>query len=418
MSINILDLAKSYFTSAIVDKMSGIVGENSSDVQKAMESVLPSLLGGIMQKASTTSGANEILNLASENKDETLLADLSAISSNSIQSHNLLSLGSRILPLLFGSRLESISDSISAKNGIKRSSATSLLSIAAPILITVISKHIKSSGIGISGLTSLLMGQKESVLAGLPAGVLSALNFTDLGDFKGDRKQIVEKQVEEVQKSERPTWVPWLIGGLIVLAILWGMKTCRKEELPMEEETEILIDSAGSSSSEMSKSTASKIDPGLEALGKFFTKKLPNGVELNIPEFGIENKLVTFIEDANQPIDKTTWFNFDRINFKTGSAKLSSESLEQTKNIADILKAFPTATLKIGGYTDNTGDPAANLNLSLNRAEAVKAAIVTDGIEARRLDAEGYGKEHPIASNDTDEGKAQNRRIAIRVLNK
>lgn len=165
-------------------------------------------------------------------------------------------------------------------------------------------------------------------------------------------------------------------------------------------------------------STSSKIETEIDALGTFFKRKLPNGVELDIPEFGIENNLVTFIEDKDKPVDKTTWFNFDRINFETGSANLSQESLVQTKNIAEILKAYPAAELKIGGYTDNTGDAALNVKLSQDRVNAVKAAIVADGIAASRLDAEGYGQEHPVATNDTEDGKAQNRRIAVRVTNK
>ena len=154
------------------------------------------------------------------------------------------------------------------------------------------------------------------------------------------------------------------------------------------------------------------------ALGKFFSKKLPNGIELNIPELGVENKLITFIEDTKRPVDDKTWFSFDRLTFETGKATLKPESQEQLKNIAEILKAYPTVTLKIGGYTDNTGDPQANLKLSQQRADTVMADIVRLGVNASRLKAEGYGKEHPVADNSTEEGRAKNRRIDMRVTSK
>ena len=152
-------------------------------------------------------------------------------------------------------------------------------------------------------------------------------------------------------------------------------------------------------------------------LGAFGVQKLTNGIELNIPEFGIENKLLTFIK-SDKPVDKTTWFDFDRLLFETGKATLEPQSQEQLKNIAEILKAYPAVNIKLGGYTDNTGKAASNLKLSQDRANSVRVELEKMGIGKDRLVAEGYGQEHPVASNDTEEGRAQNRRISVRVTKK
>ncbi|WP_020599789.1 sodium-translocating pyrophosphatase [Spirosoma panaciterrae] len=173
-------------------------------------------------------------------------------------------------------------------------------------------------------------------------------------------------------------------------------------ELPLEESTAADND---------------KVSTPNAKLGEFSVQKLSSGIELNIPEFGIENKLLAFIK-GDKPVDKTTWFDFDRLLFQTGSATLEPQSQEQLKNIAEILKAYPNVAVKLGGYTDNTGNAAANLKLSQDRANSVRAELEKMGISKDRLEAEGYGQEHPVASNDTEEGRAQNRRISVRVTKK
>ncbi|WP_149243375.1 sodium-translocating pyrophosphatase [Dyadobacter sp. 32] len=144
-----------------------------------------------------------------------------------------------------------------------------------------------------------------------------------------------------------------------------------------------------------------------------------NGVKLMIAPFGnpVEKSLVEFIKSDAQA-DKETWFDFDRLLFETGSSNLKPESQDQLENVAQILKAYPGVSVKLGGYTDNTGDAAANQKLSSDRAQSVKKSLADLGVDAARLESEGYGEEHPVASNDTEEGRAQNRRISVRVTKK
>jgi OmpA-OmpF porin, OOP family len=87
-------------------------------------------------------------------------------------------------------------------------------------------------------------------------------------------------------------------------------------------------------------------------------------------------------------------------------------------NIAAILKAYPNAHVKIGGYTDNTGEAAANVALSSARAKNVMDALVGAGIDSSRLESKGYGDQYPVGDNATEEGRAQNRRIALLVTQK
>jgi outer membrane protein OmpA-like peptidoglycan-associated protein len=157
---------------------------------------------------------------------------------------------------------------------------------------------------------------------------------------------------------------------------------------------------------------------GAAGFGALIERHLPNNVTLRIPAEGMERKLVEYVEDRNSVPAKETWFSFDRVEFEPDSAALLPRSTEQLQNIADIMKAYPTVKLKVGGYTDNTGDDSHNLKLSQDRADAAMNKIVSLGVDSSRLSAEGFGSAHPVADNATAEGRQRNRRVDVRVTEK
>jgi len=150
--------------------------------------------------------------------------------------------------------------------------------------------------------------------------------------------------------------------------------------------------------------------------------KLKDGVRQIIGANSTESKLYQFLIDPAKEIDEVDptkgWIGFDRIYFDTNKATLTNESLWQLSNVASILKRFPAAKIKIGGYTDASGNAFSNLKLSTARAKAAKDALVSLGVPADRLTAAGYGIVDNIASNDTEEGRALNRRVSLQVTQK
>ena len=104
--------------------------------------------------------------------------------------------------------------------------------------------------------------------------------------------------------------------------------------------------------------------------------------------------------------------NLEIINFPTGSAEIPSESAAVLDGAAIAMKKAPQNTrIEIQGHTDSQGDPASNMALSQQRADAVRNYLVGHGADASMLVAKGYGDTKPVASNDSDEGKFRNRRI-------
>ncbi|MDQ2772757.1 MAG: OmpA family protein [Bacteroidota bacterium] len=157
--------------------------------------------------------------------------------------------------------------------------------------------------------------------------------------------------------------------------------------------------------------------------GAATTLQLPGGATItNVGVNSTESLLHRFLTDPTKQVDTLDlsrgWFNFDRVFFETGKATLTPESMAQLRNVVTLMRAYPKARIKVGGYTDSTGTYKVNRMLSEARARTAWASLVEMGISPARIDARGYGPRYGIAPNSSDEGRAKNRRLSVKVLEK
>jgi outer membrane protein OmpA-like peptidoglycan-associated protein len=142
-----------------------------------------------------------------------------------------------------------------------------------------------------------------------------------------------------------------------------------------------------------------------------------NNMIVSVEKASFENPpLSKPLEIKTEKISTEKNFIISNIYYKTNSSELTPESKKILKVFADYLKENPQLKIEIQGHTDNVGNPKDNLALSNNRAFTVKQTLEEYGVSGKRISAVGYGQTRPIASNQTEEGRAKNRRTEFRIL--
>jgi OOP family OmpA-OmpF porin len=392
MATNLLDLVKGYITPDIVDKAASYVGESGPATQKALSGILPTIIAALMNQGSTAGGVQQIAQMLDSGRyDGSALSNLGSLLGGGSSTQDALGAGKGILESLFGSKLGGVTDLIARFSGVRPSSASSLMALATPIIMHVLGRQRARAGGTIPALTALL-GEQKGFLSGLlPAGLGAILGWpsltsglSELGSTAAGATARATREVAEVT-SKRPSWLIPLgaIAALILvwLAYLWSAA-------PVTQVTR-------------------------EAARKLAELQLPGGIRISVPEGAFNFSVATWLASTDATVPKR--FVFDNLNFETGSTQLTPESRPTVDSLLVILKAYPAVEVLVEGHTDSTGDPAANKKLSLDRATAVRGILVTGGITDSRIKTAGVGPDRPIASNDTEDGRAKNRRIELVV---
>ena len=390
MAMNLIQLAKSQLTPEIIQRASALVGESPGSTQKAMDLAAPTLIAGLAETAASPAGADRLLHVLDE-------AGLSGLAGSYLENlkggeagaQSLMQTGKELLGRVLGSRTSSLVDATASSTGMKRSSMHALLGLVTPLLLGGLGREVHARHLDAAGLAGLLEEQKRAAVDAVPV--------TGAAPRAPEMRPI--REVERVPaEGMRRTWPLLLLLPLLVI----GALLLRRRDTPAPAEPRTTVESTPAV-------REAPIEPRRQV-----DVTLPGGGVQHFSEGAIGYQLSQFLASPSETTPKR--FVFDQLNFDTATTQLTPGSTATVGGVAAVLKAYPSAQIQLEGHTDNTGDASSNQALSTNRAEAVKRALVAQGIAPDRIAVSGVGQEHPIASNDNEEGRARNRRTELVVV--
>lgn len=354
MPTSLLDELTSGFGKELSGQAGKFLGESDNGITSALGSLMPTLVGSLAQKASTPSGASELYRLVNgANIDTRLLGHLGGLFAGGERTNALTSLGGTLAPaLLGGDKVGALAAALAAVVGIKSGSARTLLLMAVPLLFAFLKKHIAENRVDAAGLANLLLGQRSALeRAHVEPGITKALGYGSLATMlaslgagasesalqvAGTASRAAHETAGATRYAARETrsgllrWWPWLLG-LAALGLLWSF--LRTGESPPAPVASPQVTAPAPPATRAPAPAGPVVSGGLPA----------------------------------------------KVYFETGSFALDGDATGAIARAVTEIKVSD-AKIDVTGYTDKTGNVAANEELARNRARAVRDALIAAGV--------------------------------------
>jgi outer membrane protein OmpA-like peptidoglycan-associated protein len=366
MSNNLLESLSALITPDVIGRAASALGDSEPAVSKGMGAVFPVLLGSIANRADDPGFASTLFNLVRDPaNDGSLLGNIPGLLAPGAASSPMMALGGKLLSSLFGSNVGALGNSLANYAGVRPASANSMLTFAAPLVLSLLGKAVRSGNLNLSSLVSMLTGQRGAYAAAIP-GPLSRLDSYFAAPVREPARETYAVPPPPEKKSSIGRWLIPLIAALVAL---WLLSRC----MGPKEETAVQT------------LPAPTVEPA----------PLPAPVEP--PPAPMAEPAATEIPLAN------LYFEVDKFDVPVAR----EGSLDA---VIEYLKANPTAVASLSGYHDPTGDKAYNEDLAKRRAQAVKDVMVAAGVPDSQIDMV-----KPVESTGTgDLAEARRVEVAIR----
>ncbi|WP_141106530.1 OmpA family protein [Hymenobacter gelipurpurascens] len=450
MEQKVLDVMMSSFSEEAVSLLSNKFQEEESKARQAVIQAIPLVVNCLLTRGQREDGAETIWQLAHEAAAAGLPHEVQALSST-----NWISRGTAIMESLLAEAYGMTLQRMAAATGVRTAAAEGILGGAVALTLGALGAYASQHQLQAPGLLAWLQWQEADIMHALPGFIRkpqaepylekampgSALASTGVAPGSWTS---VGGGMAYTPPAQAPQDLPrgsmrWQWGGIVLLAVGLGyflghdrLSALTNGNALTTASTASLMGGGEESRPAAPVATANtgvaaghydlESDTYIYDTGQPTILQLADGTVQKVGLNSTENRLYTFLADPGMQVDSVNrtkgWINCDRVYFDPGQATLTGDSQQQLRNIASILKTFPTAKVKFGGYTDSTGNALNNYKLSEERAKTAMLALGAMGVDINRVEAKGYGGKFFLTSNNSPEGRALNRRISVRVLKK
>lgn len=432
MAFNLIENLQKALTNAHLEtKMGAFLGENEAAVKEGLDFALPTVIGFIAKKSTHIEGAGSLQNvIRMGNHSSNTFNTLPSLFDGRTNMPNFIEGGKKANSQYFGDDAKVLCEMLNQKAGFKKPESANLLyNLLTPVILSAINKQITIQDLQVSGLRDFMKEQFSNLGGYLPKGVHEILGVAETEakkipmtfekpvEVKKESRKEYKTAVKETvaDATETPvipmrTTLLWLGGILAVIAVAYGIWALASATPQSTPKVDAQIEQTPTPQTAIVAKDTPK--PVVNTVPTPSEVLLPNGVKLNVPQGSLEDRIVNYLKNPVDSTLKSKWLDFDRLPFEGETALLKPDALPQIQNIAAIMKAYPRVSFKVGGFVDNA-TAVANPKLSSQRAIVVFRELVKAGIPRKSLRADGYGATVPIAANDTEEGRAKNRRVAL-----
>ncbi len=370
MAINLLDLVKGQLNETVVGKMSQIVGAKHSETTSAIDTVLPALLGAVVNKGSDKSGAGSLLNMINTGKhDGGMFDNLAGLLGNTGKADAMMGVGKSLVSSLLGNRQSSILDLVTNGTSLGRNSSSSLMNMLAPMVMGMIGKQVSKNGLDARGLMKMLGGQRSIVEKALPAGFSSALGLAADGHTKAaSSSRSTSSTTRTPEREEKKKGGGGFIRILLPILILGALgyflsrSACGGDTTVdrSKYQTQYVVDATGN--------LVDKNGKVIKNAGEF---REENGFFVDNEGAKIQRGIDVAKEKMNNAADKT----------KEAVGNATEKTKEAVGNATENAKeaiggATANAKEAIGNATDKTKDALSNTGDKIaNAADKTKTAV-------------------------------------------
>jgi len=405
------DALKALVKPEMVSMASTVVGENKSNVSKAVSSIIASLLGVMLKKGNTP----QIKNILEESGNLNLLLDVDALWEER-PTEDQRRIGDDFLQQLLGDKAVDFTDPIAKYAGISNVATNRLIALIAPIFTGYLGNKMVKENRSMHEILSEISAEKNQFAGLIPAELAKSFGLSTQGT------------TATTEKKKSNSWIIWVVLLLLLLLLFLGWRSCRNDKTMdtyTETTTDTISQARNDQRSAMSATAASTANMNNDTTMRRDTTQLtlPNGVKLTVYKGGTEEEMIKYLKSddykkATEKELKDKWFEFDNIRFVYGSGtELQSGSKKQLDNIVAILKNYKNAKVKIGGFADKKGTEEANMNVSKERAKTIESMLEKGGIGSQIVKTEGFGDEYAKHSaSDSNAKRAEDRDIALRFV--